>query len=164
MDPKLSNLDPKLQDAYHRVMGTSHGGNNPPQTTLTPPPQDPAMAPPPASTDLTSQAFGQSPQAAPPPAPAQVQEPPPPPTPVEPSRPIESAPSNLPPGSIPGVNSTLAFNSEDSHKNVGTTPTKKKGSHLMPVFVGLGIVALLVVYTFVWIILFNVQVPFLPQL
>jgi hypothetical protein len=58
----------------------------------------------------------------------------------------------------------MAFNAEDSHKNVGTTPVKKGGMHIMPVVVGLGIVVLLMAYTFVWIMLFNVQVPFLPQL
>lgn len=174
MDPKLSQLDPKLQDAYHRVMGTTPGGN--PPTPQPPQPPDPAVAPTaPTAPDLATQPAPQQavppppaePAFTPPPAPPvqEVQSPPPPaaPDPIPTSLGV-STPSNLPPGSIPGVNSTMAFNADDSHKNVGTTPIKKGGLHIMPVVIGLGIIAALVAYTFVWIILFNVQVPFLPQL
>jgi hypothetical protein len=75
--------------------------------------------------------------------------------------PIPAAPT--PSGPIPGVNSTVAFNATDSHKNVGTTPVKKGGLHMMPVIVGIGIVFLLVAYTFVWVYLFKVDLPFLPS-
>lgn len=128
MDPKLSNLDPKLQDAYHRVMGNTAPG--------------------------ATQELGQNP--APPPA----AEPQTPTTNADPSKSAQ-APQSV---SIPGVNSTMAFNAEDSHKNVGTTAVKSGGFHAMPIVIGLGIIILLVAYTFVWIMLFNVRVPFLPQL
>lgn len=216
MDPKLSSLDPKLQDAYNRVMGTTPAAPGPqtqaPQASVTPPPAaqapDPALPPypqAPAQADISSSGFqtpspvDQAPQApvysAPIPVAESAPPPPPiaenaystpvttpPPVPAEPT-PAQSAPvqeytqpaqpqmapietsspaiPSAPSGSIPGVNSTLSFNATDSQKNVGTTPRKKGGLHIMPVVIGLGIVVLLVAYTFAWIILFNVEIPFL---
>jgi len=162
MDPKLSNLDPKLQDAYNRVMGSTPNGNNPPVPGQSPAPaQDPAAAPPPMPQAPIQPP---APEPTPPPVSAETQAMPPAPT--EPPKAPDPmpTPTNNPSGSIPGVNTTMAFNAEDSHKNVGTTPVKKGGLHMMPLVIGLGILVLLVVYTFVWIILFNVQIPFLPQL
>lgn len=230
MDPKLSSLDPKLQDAYNRVMGSSPTGNTPPTpqpSTLNTP--DPALAPPissspdpvapqfpnppsdppPTMIDGTQNAappaFNSPDPASPPPfptdpaisptpdpispppmvetapPPAPAIEPSPTPAPTMPEVQSEPTPvpdpaispstteqtvatSSMPSNAIPGVTTTVAFNASNSDKNVGTTPVKKGGLHLMPVIVGIGIVFLLTAYTFVWIILFNVQVPFLPQL
>ena len=47
---------------------------------------------------------------------------------------------------------------------MGTTTVKKSGMRIMPLAIGFGIVFLLVAYTIVWIMLFNVQIPFLPAL
>ena len=163
MDPKLSNLDPKLQDAYNRVMGGTANVNNPPTPGQppAPPAQDPTAAQP--IPQVPSPQPPAAPEPTPPPASTETQAPPPAPAETV-KTPAPPAPNPLPAGSIPGVNATMAFNAEDSHKNVGTTPVKKRGLHLMPLMIGFGILALIVVYTFVWIILFNVQVPFLPQL
>lgn len=178
MDPKLSNLDPKLQDAYNRVMGNPSAGVGAP-----PPPQnpDPALPNPFAQNPVGSPTPPQNPYtppapAAPPPPPQPAYTPPPPPAPEPaPAPPLPPAPEpvappappapvqNTPAGSIPGVNSTVAFNAADSGKNVGTTPVKKGGLHMMPVLIGVAIIFLLVAYTFVWIFLFKVQVPFLPS-
>ena len=64
---------------------------------------------------------------------------------------------------IPGVSSTMAFNANNDRKNQGTTVVKKRGFNFMPIVVGMGIIVLLTVYTFVWITVFNLQIPFLPE-
>jgi hypothetical protein len=190
MDPKLSNLDPKLADAYNRVMNgptTTTSPQNPPipsapSSVLPPPqpvqmptqtysaPQPPPIQPDPISTQpvlpqqpvdsfqpTAQTAFTQPPSEMAQSAPFQDT--------VSSQAPVQTTSSQgYATNTIPGVNTTLAFNASNEGKNQGTTVVKKRGSHIMPVVVGMGIIMLLTVYTFVWIIVFNVQIPFLPQL
>ena len=169
MDPKLSNLDPKLKEAYDRVMN----GPVPSPISTNPPPV------PPAPNSVTQ---GASPSVNP------VQTPPPvsnfshnispiqPPgnfsnsqSPAAPSfsdgvsniNPTPSAPASINPTSA--INSTIAFNASNAGKNQGTTPAKHGGSRsMMPILIGVGIVGLLAAYTFVWVIVFDLKLPFLP--
>jgi len=235
MDPKLSNLDPKLQDAYNRVMGGSVNNTTTPQQpnqtppssqepplqsspTQTPPPPttaqnqpyqtsqsqeqqtsatapaypppptdpDPGITPPSQFTENTNpnpypngyketppDILSQSAQApivsSPAPDPEKQtlpDETPPPSTPIDetpgPSA-SESTISTAPAqAAMPSSSSTIAFNAENSSKNIGTTPVKKGGLNILPLVVGLGVILLLLAYTFVWILIFNVELPFLP--
>jgi hypothetical protein len=190
MDPKLSNLDPKLADAYNRVMNAPTAAvspQNPPIASPYTPSTPPIQAPAPVQTPM--QTFPAQPQtpnqdslSSLPPLPTQqpvetfqapVQAPPVPPTPPQEAvtaPPLVQTPSQNPApvqtfssNAMPGASSTIAFNANDSGKNQGTTVIKKRGSHIMPVVVGMGIIMLLTVYTFVWVMVFNVQIPFLPQ-
>ena len=151
MDPKLSNLDPKLQEAYNRVMNGPAApppGQNPVGSSPMP-----AQAPQPNPQSQIQPQFQQPPPAPAAPADFNTAVPQPPPT----QQPYS-------PNTIPGINSTVAFNASDNQKNQGTTAVKRGRMHgLMPVLAGIAIVFLLIAYTFVWIILFNVQVPYLPQ-
>jgi hypothetical protein len=185
MDPKLSNIDPKLAEAYNRVMNTSSapGSSQNPQIP-SPYPTPPApQTPPPQSQQPYQQV---------PPAPVEPQLPPQPiqnqqpqaPFPVQPipvtntapvqtfvagAAPVQTTPATSPvshnfsSNNLPGVDSTVAFNAKDENKNQGTTSPVKKKSRLIPLAVALGIVLMLTVYTFVWIMVFNVQIPFMPQ-
>lgn len=146
MDPKLSNLDPKLKEAYDRVMG------------------GPANAP--AGPNPPGGASGPTPVGAFPPSPTQQVSPPAPvlspsfnDAPIQPVTPAEPTPSASPSGS---VGSTIAFNANNAQKNQGTTTIKHEGSKLMPVIMGLGIVVFLLAYTFVWVFVFKLKIPFLP--
>lgn len=187
MDPKLSNLDPRLQDAYKRVMNDP-GANQQPQQgqpstdappKVPPPPADPAPGITPLSqfggnnpNQSQNQTPNQDPAAFAPPmpdsAPVQPETPAPPPAPPEVNLrnlpPEDSVPIDASSPPMPSSSSTVAFNAANSSKNVGTTPVKKGGLHAVPILVGLGVIILLVVYTFVWILIFNVQIPFLPQI
>lgn len=122
MDPKLPGTDPKLQEAYNRVM------NGP---SVPPPP-----APMPAAPTMPQQST------------APMQPAPMPAAPAQPAAPMTA--------------STLAFNANNPSKNQGAT-VKRGGSKIMSLVVALGIIVLLVVYTFVWIYVFKLQIPFLPQ-
>lgn len=125
MDPKLSGLDPKLREAYERVM---NGPASPPVPNQVEQPSAPQSAP-------------QTPSS--PPNPEPVQAAPPPPTPVS---------------------STISYNANSSSTNQGITAVKKGGgSKLSTVFILLGLIVLLVAYTFVWIYVFKLKIPFLPQ-
>ncbi|MBI2621784.1 MAG: hypothetical protein HYW63_04050 [Candidatus Levybacteria bacterium] len=139
MDPKLSNLDPKLQDAYNRVMS------------------GPAAPPPPSGT---------VPGAVPPPPPPSPAFPPPPPPPVSPNPapvapPLAAEPAPAPQASSFG--STLAFNASNAGKNQGTVGVKRGGSKIMSLIILLGVIVFLAGYTVVWIYVFKLQVPYLPQ-
>lgn len=134
MDPKLSNLDPKLQDAYGRVM---NGPSSAPSAGAVPPPPAPAQAAP-VSTPVAPQTPNPAPVA-----------------------PTVAADPPSPQASTFG--STIAFNANNAGKNQGTTTVKKHGSKIMTIALGFGIIILLVAYTFVWIYVFKVQIPFLPQ-
>lgn len=129
MDPKLSGLDPKLREAYERVMNgpTSPGSPTPPTN-----PQTPAQQTPPA------------PQAAP--TPASVNAP--------------AAPASTPahPISNPSFNSG-SFNTAAP---TGTTTVKKAGGKMSTILIILGLIVLLIAYTFVWVYLFDLKIPFLP--
>jgi len=178
MDPKLSNLDPKLQAAYNRVMGGTNVNPTPqqpdqasqtPQPTQqipqqqspsnipVPPPADPAPGITPASQFSTNTPANN---------PSYVNQnpiPTPPPPPQPNNNPNESIKPHNPPPVMPSSSSTVAFNADNSSKNIGTTPIEKGGHHMLPFIVGIGILILLAAYTFIWIMIFNVDVPFLPK-
>lgn len=131
MDSKLSSLDPKLKEAYERVM---NGGG---QTRQAPTP--------------------------PPPGPANHTEPVPPisPTPTinsTPAQPVEDPPLDP----TPAINSTIAYNAHNEGLNKGTTPVKKGGGMAKALLVGLVVLVLLAVYTFVWIFILKLKIPGLP--
>lgn len=134
MDPKLSQTDPRLQEAYDRVM---NGTTTPPAPGGTVPP-----TPQPIATNPTVQ------QSA---------------APAIPTTPTQPASSPVAPTPSPMAGSTIAFNANNSGKNQGTT-VKRGGSKVMTLVIGLGVIVLLVAYTFVWIYVFKLEVPFLPKL
>lgn len=134
MDPKLSGLDPKLREAYERVMN----GPSSPQPAPTQTEQQP------------SSAQQSSPQST-----IQTQTPPPTPNPT----PIQTAgPPQAP------TSSTISYNATSTNSNQGISAVKRGGgSKFSTVFILLGLIVLLVVYTFVWVYVFKLKVPFLPQ-
>lgn len=154
MDPqKLASLDPKLREAYQRVMGTTIPDPNPtpqpqpqPEPIPTPPPTVPPVQPP-----------------AEPPIPQPVPEPEPQPT----------IPQSEP-ASTPQVSNFVQMNSEvaatPGSANFATpapmpqtqTMAVKKKNHLMPILAGVVILIFLVIYFLFWAKIFNFKLPFLP--
>ncbi len=134
MDPKLSSLDPNLKAAYDRVMS---GPGSAPAAQNATPPQQQVVQPPQASPTLPQQNFNSAPV----------------PPPVQTAAPTTDT----------TIGSTIAFNANNAQKNQGTVSVKKSGSKIMTVFLGLGLIVLLVAYTFVWIYVFKLKIPFLPQ-
>ena len=141
MDPKLSNLDPNLKAAYDRVMSgpaSAPLGQTPPAGGSSAPlPQPQTIQPPQQPSPLPQQNFNS--------------------TPVQP--PVQTAA----PSTETTIGSTIAFNANNAQKNQGTVAVKKSGSKIMTVLLGLGLIVLLVAYTFVWIYVFKLQIPFLPK-
>ncbi|MBI4079545.1 MAG: hypothetical protein HY429_04595 [Candidatus Levybacteria bacterium] len=149
MDPKTArSLDPKLKEAYDRVMGTlttSHAATTSPLPSPPPPP-----LPPPADTQLSKPPFPslgmppvQAAQSVAPHSPQQIAEPTIQPQPVQPqaAKPTTSAAS-----------SGTTFVAQ-AHKG-------KSGVH--PAFVATGVVVFFLAYTFFWIKFFNLPLPFIP--
>ena len=208
MDPKLSGLDPKLQDAYQRVMNgpttPPGGGTNQPQTPLqtqTTPKQPVGPQTPNASQPQTIvEPAGVSQTQHPLPIPEQQNQPEPaqnpaplsqsfnqsndfhPPQPTAPPSPDlnsysppysgfnTSAPQQpqVPdPTPLVGASNNVAYNADNTQidqtntQTSTTTVTKKKGSSLLPLIVGLLIIFLLGAYTFVWIMIFDLKIPFI---
>ena len=189
MDPKLSGLDPKLQDAYQRVM---NGPATPPDSvsTQTQTPQQPVQPQTPNGSQpqtivepqresqnqpepsqnpvLLSQSFNQAndfhpPQPTAPPSPDVNSYSPLPYSGFNTSAPQQSqTPDSTPLVSSPN---NVAYNADNNQgtdtPQASTTVTKKKGSVLLPLIVGLVIIFLLGAYTFVWIMIFGVKIPFL---
>jgi hypothetical protein len=122
MDSKdLSRLDPKLREAYERVMGTPTSRQPQTQTPL------PTPEPPPVQANEPQQ--------------------------------VHNAPSEQVPAPAPHASSSvIAFNAQTYNKKSAGV---KSGS-LTPVIIGVGIVILLLAYTFVWVKIFNLSIPFLP--
>lgn len=167
MDPKLSNLDPKLKEAYDRVMNgpapSPVGTNSPvppapnPVIQGTPPSINPVQAPSPVSNFSHNispiQPPGSFSNSQSPAAPSFSGEVPN----------INQAPPTQAINPTPAINSTIAFNASNAGKNQGTTPAKHGGSRsMMPILIGLGVIGLLAAYTFVWVIVFDLKLPFLP--
>lgn len=140
MDPKLSGLDPKLREAYERVMNgpTGPGGSTPPT-----PSQQPGQEQPPAQVSNPVAPTPPPPPAATPPPPSPALNPTPPPS-VAPSSPSAS------------------FSSGSFQTAQGTTAVKKAGGKMSTILILLGLAVLLVAYTFVWVFLFDLKIPFLP--
>ncbi|MBI4097553.1 MAG: hypothetical protein HY426_00770 [Candidatus Levybacteria bacterium] len=159
MDPKnLSGLDPNLKAAYDRVMSAPIN-NTPPITNTEPPvaPNDPSHP-------------SAEPVQAPPAAPPDVNPFTPPTTQNEP---LAYTPSN-PPGEQAQTVQTPAPVAEAPNQPTGNTSygytqpypsqvlkTEKKSRVAAPIIFVLVLVFLLS-YTFLWVRVFNLRVPFLP--
>lgn len=184
MDPqKLSQLDPKLRDAYQRVMGTVIPEPQAPvaQAQASTPPPAPPVPPTPPTPD-------------PIPIPQPTPQPEPIPTPVvepvpavqEPS-PVPAVPPVQPPPAIPQpVESQPAINPQPQNSNFAqmnsevtavapaagnlnfTAPiqtqatTLKKKNGMMPILFGIVGFVFIVVYALFWAKIFNFKLPFLP--
>ena len=136
MDPqKLASLDPKLREAYQRVMGTPL-----PQVQPASPRGEPVQPPTPSQPPVSE------------PEPAIPQQPPlgannf-----VQMNSEVASAPTVAPSASpnfvAPATASTIAV---------------KKKSMMMPVMIGVASLVFLAIYTLFWTKLFSLKVPFLP--
>lgn len=176
MDPqKLSQLDPKLREAYQRVMGTPTQAQNP---IPTPPIPDPTPVPTPI------------PQPTPTPTPPMEEptspiQPPPPPTMPEPPQPaIQPEPVSEPQPAIPqpepaipptppaqannfvemnsGVAAAPAQNFSMPAPQAQTVALKKKSGIMMPILFGIVGLVFIVIYIFFWTKIFNFKLPFLP--
>ncbi|MBI1982370.1 MAG: hypothetical protein HYY87_02160 [Candidatus Levybacteria bacterium] len=156
MDPKnqLSGLDPKLKEAYERVMGTT--------IPLASAPLSGASADKPASP-LASPEPQQGEPASPPPQQPPTQEPTPPPAAI-PQSPEPSPLSQQPEPQPPPVQTTEPTpNPQEVHIATGfvanAAKKEKMGGGLKisrPIFMALG-VTFLVLYVFFWIRVFNLS-------
>lgn len=161
MDPqKLSQLDPKLREAYQRVMGTSIPQPQvAPIQTQTPPPPPPMPDPIPMPQPLPT------PEPVPSPIPT-IEEPPAIPTP-EPAMP---EPVSEPQPAIPQQPPIVASNFVQMNSEVAATPmpqaqtmtVRKKQGMMTPVLFGIVGLVFIAIYTLFWTKIFNFQLPFLP--
>lgn len=155
MDPKnqLSGLDPKLKEAYERVMGTTIPPASPPPA----PPQEPATSLPTSQTEPLPSPANQTSEPAPaqpPPVQEPSQEPPPQPEPppVPPAQP-SIAPAEPVPSPVQSVQPTgFVANASKKEKLVGLKLSR-------PILMAVG-AALLVLYIFFWMRVFNLSFPF----
>lgn len=151
MDPKnLPSLDPKLKEAYDRVMSTSL-----PQTPPTPTQPAPQAPTPPTTPEPVAAPTTPAPVA----TPAQSTLPPIPTTAVQPAAPTNvvtptpayttlSAPE-------PATTHSSTFVAGAAH----TAPSKSKISPVLLIVLG---VVFFAVYSLFWLRFFNVPLPFLP--
>lgn len=136
MDSKsLPTLDPKLKEAYDRVMSTN-----------LPPAQPAAPTPPPQQT---------------PPAPAAT--PGMPPTQPTPAAPVPSAPMTIPQPTAPTPPPNLHAVSSPTHGStfVSGQHTQKSGGGLSPILLVIAGLIFFAVYTIFWLRFFNVTLPFI---
>lgn len=153
MDPQLSKLDPKVAETFNRVMSipipvkplvqTAPSGmpNIPapavvPQPIATPP--HPTAAPVPVAPSIATPVSN--------PAPIQAQHSQPEATHMQPT---EQKVVVIPPNQVDDKNSQIYS-------------SKKKAGKVSPVILGLGVFVFFVVYTLVWVKVFNLSLPFLP--
>lgn len=163
MDPqKLASLDPKLRDAYQRVMGTTIPE---PQTA---PPAQMQAPPPPIEKPTTPTEPTVTPTSEPQPAPLTSQ-------PIaEPQPAINPQPQSIPtPQSIPAqptsnfvqmnseVAATPTFNSPNFSAPASQTQTiaLKKKNKMMPILFGIVGLIFIAVYTLFWTKIFNLKLP-----
>lgn len=173
MDPKQNaQLDPKLQEAYNRVMGTP---TIPSDTTT------PSVAAPQAISNSSVAPVGLSTSSpATLPAPDLTQ---PSTTPNSPTSPIPVAtpigtsqnttpslatPTSSPPSPIVMPHSTETVRvggsaPAPSSSTVDTTVAKEKKKGISPVLIIVGAIVFLLVYTLFWVKFLNVPIPFLSQ-
>lgn len=136
MDPqKLASLDPKLRDAYQRVMGTPI-----PQPQTPPPPPMPAPDPNPSPTP----------------------EPIPTPQPTIPQQPPTSASNFVQMNSEVATPPTSANFSAPQPQPAAQTMTVKKKNGMMPILIGIAGLFFIAIYTLFWTKVFNFKLPFLP--
>lgn len=138
MDNNLSGLDPKLKEAYERVMGTA-------TPSTPPPPQTPQQTPQTAQPSVVKPTLEQTAQAQPS------------------SQPVTPTPASQPqtpeePTKDEASESTVAYQAF-TETNAGTA---KKKSGISPIILIFGGIVFFIVYALVWIKLFNVKLPFLP--
>jgi len=170
MDPqKLSQLDPKLREAYQRVMGTTiPEPQAPPVQTQAPPPVGEFTAP--ATDSIPTPQVQQpvmptgsdnfptpEPQVTPPSS-GFINAPQPVPT---PNPAIQTNPAS----NFVQMNSEVtapAFNSPNFSAPAPQVATFKKKNGLTPVLFGILGLIFIVIYTFFWTKIFNFKLPFLP--
>lgn len=135
MDPKsLNNLDPKMKETYDRVMGT----------TTTPP-----AGTPPAQTTPTATAMPQSS-----------------PMPASPNAATSTASAgNAPFASSPSLPDNLQFQAaiQTAPTQPGAVPVGQmpgQSSSLLKILYIVGSIVFFVAYTFLWIKIFNIPLPF----
>jgi len=141
MDPKTSSqLDPKLQEAYDRVMGVATNGKpisspvTPSIPTPTPTSIPPAQVIPSPATTLASNG-------------------PVSPTPIQPTQTTQTTQnSTMPTEDIKSDTKSHAFVAKGN-----------SGMKVSPVILAVGGVAFLLIYTVIWIKVFNLSVPFINQ-
>lgn len=174
MDPqKLSQLDPKLRDAYQRVMGTTIP--EPQAQTPTPPAPPipdptptpvPQPQPEPESPQLPAsepQSIPTSEPAIPQPPPAPTNEPEPPPTP-QPSIPTPTAQANNFVQMNSEVPATPAqnFTVPSPMSQAQNAAIKKKSGMMMPILFGIVGLVFIAIYTLFWTKILNFKLPFFP--
>lgn len=188
MDSKLPQLDPELKEAYDRVLNGQNvsSSQNPIPTaqqnqinTATPQPspvfqpqqpQQTPIQPEPIGPQTVSAPLGslanpvmpaqplQQPQSIAPSeihTPIQLTQTPPMPQPTM-ATPQSQPTQTLPP--VQNIGGSIAYNAAGSTATV----VKKSGKSLTHVLLGLGAVVFLVAYTFMWIFIFKIKLPFLP--
>src|SRR5260221_14053596 len=157
MDQKQAgNLDPKLQEAYNKVMGIPASGD-PAQTTVTTPNVTVSATQVPA-TPITPPIMSSTPTT---PAPVVMPEP------IIPANPTPPSPQP----SVQTVQATIPVGRATVHVGATVTPEthgfvakgKKSGMKISPVILILGGVVFFLVYALIWVKVFNLQLPFLPQ-
>ena len=173
MDPqKLSQLDPKLREAYQRVMGTTIPEPQfPPVQTQTPPPADGStiptpdpiptpQQPQPIPTIPTDRSNPSIPQ--PEPAPSS-------PEPVAEPQPIQMpdpATQAQPTSNFTQMNSEVSaapsLNSPNFSAPALQVATFKKKNGIMPILFGFVGLIFIAIYTLFWTKIFNFKLPFLP--
>lgn len=137
MDPqKLSQLDPKLREAYQRVMGTP----------IPPPPPPPPM-----------------PDPNPVPQPLPTPEPIPTPEPAMP-KPVSEPQPAIPQQPPMQANNFVHMNSEVAAPmpQTQTMAMKKKSGMMTPILFGIVGLVFIAIYTLFWTKIFNFKLPFLP--
>ena len=149
MDPqKLSQLDPKLREAYQRVMGT----------TIPTPPAAPiqTQAPPPSiPSDPT-----QIPQPQPIINPQSQAVPMPESVPTQPATNFVQMNSEMP--AVPAATPAPTPNFTTPAPQTQTVVLKKKSNMLISAMIVITILVFIVVYGLFWARIFNFKLPFLP--
>jgi hypothetical protein len=165
MDPKSSaQLDPKLQEAYNRVMGTPTGPATPTD------PAAPAANPTPAPTDQIGPIMPNvtpDPTAltTPPTVDPTVSSTPtgPEPTPITPADPTLPTPTITPEPVQPVIETPTQPTMTTVENTASHAFVAKKGMKISPVILIVGGIVFLLVYTLVWVKVFNLSVPFINQ-
>ncbi|MDP2638528.1 MAG: hypothetical protein Q8P26_05715 [Candidatus Levybacteria bacterium] len=182
MDPqKLSQLDPKLRDAYQRVMGTTvpkpstrpvaQTQTTPPVNGPTPPIQKPTIPVNPPISSNSNPNINPSPAIKlDEPAVRPIQPPTQPQTTIEPPAQPELSPKPQAPlgsANFDQLNSQVS-SAASSNFSAPTPMTQnqaviiKKKNRLLPILAVIVVLVFFVVYTLFWVKIFNLKLPFLP--
>lgn len=165
MDPqKLSQLDPKLREAYQRVMGTPL-----PQVAPASPAGEPiqAQTPPPPPIPTTNPIPNPAPEPEPEPQPIPTPQPSIPQPVSQPKDAITPEPP-VQPANFVQMNSEVPaspsqnFTTPAPMAAVQTMAIKKKNGMMMPILFGIAGLIVIAVYTLFWAKIFNFKLPFLP--